>query len=169
MNDFNKNGYAENSIKSDSDFSEISTDGIFSIKVTEDMGIRNILRSGLVEAQGKDGDKVPMFVSWPHWLDDGIVCLFARDLHSILADTVRNIVITINKDLETTEIGESINDQLPETVFEVSPDGDKISQETVSNNTYNTETISGQEVKVKENNGENILPSRSKIIKGSKF
>ena len=35
---------------------EILSDGIFTIKISEDMALRNALRSGLVEAQGSDTD-----------------------------------------------------------------------------------------------------------------
>lgn len=68
---------------------DIVSDGIFSIKVNEDMALRNALRRGLVEAQGKNTDKMPMLVSWPHWLEDGIVCMFAKDFHHILHQAVR--------------------------------------------------------------------------------
>ena len=68
---------------------DIVSDGIFSIKVSEDMALRNTLRSGLVEAQGKNTDKMPMLVSWPYWLEDGIVCMFAKDFHHILHQAVR--------------------------------------------------------------------------------
>ena len=68
---------------------DIVSDGIFSIKVSEDMALRNTLRSGMVEAQGKNTDKMPMLVSWPHWLEDGIVCMFAKDFHHILHQAVR--------------------------------------------------------------------------------
>jgi len=36
--------------------------------------------SGLVESQGRNSDKIPIFVSWPSWLEDGIVCIYAADL-----------------------------------------------------------------------------------------
>ena len=58
--------------------------GEFVIKISENMELRNILRSGLFEAQGSVQDKIPLFVSWPSWLDDGIVCLFASDFHELL-------------------------------------------------------------------------------------
>ena len=65
------------------------SDGLFTMKISEDMDLRNLLRAGLVEAQGKNRDLIPMLVSWPHWLEDGIVCLFAKDLHRILHDAVQ--------------------------------------------------------------------------------
>ena len=81
---------------------ETLSDGIFTIKISEDMALRNALRSGLVEAQGSDTDKIPMYVSWPHWLEDGIVCLFSRDLHYLLNKAVQEAVISFEK---TFEIG----------------------------------------------------------------
>ncbi len=75
----------------------ISTDGIFSIKVSEEMGLRNTLRAGLVEAQGKNTDKIPMYISWPHWLDDGIVCLFAKDFYQILNKAIEDTAIALGK------------------------------------------------------------------------
>ena len=77
-------------------FDDIKGDGLFAIKVSEDMALRNILRSGLVEALGKDTDKIPMFVSWPGWLDDGIVCLFAKDLHAVIHKVVMDTVLSLN-------------------------------------------------------------------------
>ena len=56
-------------------FPELFKDSQFSIKTSEEMVLRNLLRSGLVEAQGKDRNLIPLFVSWPHWLEDGIVCI----------------------------------------------------------------------------------------------
>ncbi len=73
---------------------ETLSDDMFSIKISQDMNIRNALRSGLVEAQGKDTDKMPMFVSWPGWLDDGIVCMFARDFREVLDRTVKDAAVS---------------------------------------------------------------------------
>ena len=83
---------------------EIPSDGIFAIKVSEDMKLRNIIRSGLVEAQGKDTDKIPMYVSWPHWLEDGIVCLFAKDFHQVLHKAVQDTAITLGKTFEVKDL-----------------------------------------------------------------
>ncbi|MCE5252149.1 hypothetical protein LLG96_18260 [bacterium] len=66
------------------------TNDMFTITVSENMEIRNILRSGLVEAQGHEPDKIPLFVSWPSWLEDGIVCIYASDLHELLGRAVRD-------------------------------------------------------------------------------
>lgn len=168
MSEFSGNGHVDESVKSDTDFTEISTDGIFSIKVSEDMRIRNILRNGLVEAQGKNGEKIPMFVSWPHWLDDGIVCLFARDLHAVLADTVHNTVLTINKDLEYPDFGENNN-------FGASEDGavlsdiDEFIPESDLNESFRTKMEFGEDEQAENSIGDTIPTSRSKIIKGNKF
>jgi len=71
------------------------TDDRFSVKVSDNMEIRNALRAGLVEAQGKNADKIPLFVSWPEWLEDGIVCLYARDLRQLLREVVRETAETL--------------------------------------------------------------------------
>jgi len=128
MNDFD-NGFDNDA--EESAIPESSTDGIFSIKVSEDMGIRNFLRSGLVEAQGKDTDKIPLFVSWPNWLDDGIVCMFARDLHALLAETVKTTAINLNREFEEANIGdESINDDSFKSLIEDAAErGDNYSSE----------------------------------------
>jgi hypothetical protein len=65
-------------------------DSRFAVKISESMDLRNQLRSGLVEAQGRDADRIPLFVSWPEWLEDGIVCLYDRDLHELLRSAVRD-------------------------------------------------------------------------------
>ena len=81
----------------------IPTDDRFAVKVTDNMEIRNLLRSGLVEALGRDSDKIPLFVSWPEWLDDGIVCLYARDLKQLLQETVRETAGTLRTFIEEPE------------------------------------------------------------------
>lgn len=78
----------------------IPTDDRFAVNVSESMEIRNILRAGLVEAQGRDTDKIPLFVSWPEWLEDGIVCLYARDLRQLLLETVRETAGNLGKIIE---------------------------------------------------------------------
>lgn len=82
------------------DTQELLNDGIFSIKVSEDMTLRNNLRRGLVEAQGKNLDRMPLFVSWPNWLDDGIVCLYAKDLHQLLHDTIQQTALAFRNEFE---------------------------------------------------------------------
>jgi hypothetical protein len=71
-------------------FDNIPFDDRFTVKVSANMEVRNVLRSGLVDAQGHEPEKIPLFVSWPEWLDDGIVCLYARDLHELLRSAVRD-------------------------------------------------------------------------------
>jgi hypothetical protein len=78
----------------------IPTDDRFAVNVSESMEIRNILRAGLVEAQGRDSEKIPLFVSWPNWLEDGIVCLYARDLRQLLLETVRDTAGKLGKIIE---------------------------------------------------------------------
>ena len=83
--------------------SPFPTDDRFTVRVTDDMQLRNVLRAGLVEAQGRDTDKIPLFVSWPEWLDDGIVCLYARDLHQLFREAVRETAQTLAKLSEEKE------------------------------------------------------------------
>jgi len=77
--------------------SKLPDDSMFSIKISESMEIRNSLRSGLFEAQGKDSNKIPLFVSWPSWLEDGIVCIYANDLHALLSKTVRDTASSFSR------------------------------------------------------------------------
>ena len=77
------------------------TNALFSIMVSEDMELRNQLRSGLIEAQDLDSSKMPLYVSWPSWLKDGVVCMYVSDLHTLLKETVRDAVAAI-----ATQIGE---------------------------------------------------------------
>ena len=70
-------------------------DALFAIKITEDMEIRNLLRSGLFEAQGNHPEKIPLYISWPSWLDDGIVCVFARDLRNMVRKAVRDTAVSL--------------------------------------------------------------------------
>ena len=79
---------------------DILDDGIFTMKISEDMSLRNTLRTGLVEAQGRDTEKIPMYVSWPHWLDDGIVCLYAKDFHTVLRDTIHTTASSVCENLD---------------------------------------------------------------------
>ena len=67
----------------------IPHDDMFTVNYSDSMEIRNILRSKLVQAQGHETEKIPLFVSWPGWLEDGIVCLYASDLREILRNAVR--------------------------------------------------------------------------------
>ena len=92
---------------------------LFSIKISESMEIRNILRSGLFDAQGKNSDTIPLFVSWPSWLEDGIVCMYAKDLHSLLRKTIRDTASSFSRLIEQPE-GVSLDEEKPEE-----PDIDK--------------------------------------------
>lgn len=136
--------------------SEITSDGIFAIKVSEDMKLRNALRSGLVEAQGRDTDKIPMYVSWPHWLEDGIVCLFAKDFHQVLHNAVQDTAITLGKTFEVKDLDiepvsfleeqnreiETLPEIESEEIKEESEDGTtiKAEQETEEENKKTTDT-----------------------------
>lgn len=88
------------------DAQKIPEDDIFSIHISESMGLRNQLRAGLVEAQGKETDKIPMFVSWPEWLDDGIICMYVSDFQGVLRNAVRDTVLTLCEDDEEPEKAE---------------------------------------------------------------
>ena len=77
--------------------SKLPDDSLFSIKISDSMEIRNTLRSGLFEAQGKDSNKIPLFVSWPSWLEDGIVCIYANDLRALLTKTVRDTASSFSR------------------------------------------------------------------------
>jgi hypothetical protein len=79
----------------------IPSDDCFAVKISESMDLRNILRAALVEAQGHDTDRIPILVSWPEWLEDGIVCLYARDLHQLLRNTVRETATVLGKVVES--------------------------------------------------------------------
>ena len=81
----------------------IEFDDRFAIKTSDNMELRNLLRSGLVDAQGPDSDKIPLFVSWPEWLEHGIVCLYSRDLHMLLKNTVRETADALAEFIEGGE------------------------------------------------------------------
>lgn len=82
---------------SDTPQAPFPTDDRFAVSVSDNMEIRNLLRAGLVEAQGKNAEKIPLFVSWPEWLEDGIVCLYAGDLHQLLRETVQETAQSLAK------------------------------------------------------------------------
>ena len=134
---------SESSREHEDVFADITGDGIFTIKISEDMVIRNMLRSGLVDAQGKDMDKIPLFVSWPNWLDDGIVCLFAKDLHEVLHKAVKDMVISLNKILGMEEL--NIESEVPaeEKDYEVET-VPEIESETAEEDTVEAEQEAGQ-------------------------
>ena len=113
---------------------ESLSDGIFTIKISEDMALRNALRSGLVEAQGSDTEKMPLYVSWPHWLEDGIVCLFAKDLHYLLNKTVQDTAISFGKTFKI-----EVENSVPDTIIEEQKGGMK-SPAHPGNDTENVES-----------------------------
>ena len=77
-------------------------DESFIIEVSNDMELRNILRKGLVKAQDKDTEKIPLLISWPEWLEDGIVCLYARDFYNVLSSAIRDTAVAISAIIETS-------------------------------------------------------------------
>ena len=79
----------------------IPSDDSFAVKISESMELRNILRAALVEAQGRETDKISLLVSWPEWLEDGIVCFYARDLHQLLRNTIRETATVLGKVVES--------------------------------------------------------------------
>lgn len=167
--DKSENNNNKNSVQGRPDESGILSDGIFSMKVSEDMGIRNILRSGLVEAQGKDSEKIPMFVSWPNWLDDGIVCMFARDFHNILGDTVRNTVISINKELDNSEYVDDEEDFTSEPSFEPLSGINELSGSSYSEGDSADKTNPDVDIKKMPSAGTVLQATSSKIIKNGKY
>ena len=82
---------------------KIPESSMFSLKISESMELRNTLRSGLFEAQGKNSDKIPLFVSWPPWLEDGIVCMYAKDLHTLLSSTIQDTASSFSRLIEQPE------------------------------------------------------------------
>lgn len=87
-------------------FPETFKDSQFSIKISEDMVLRNLLRTGLVEAQGKDGDLIPLYVSWPHWLEDGIVCMYVKDFHKVIYDAVKEMAMVLENEFSNGNLGQ---------------------------------------------------------------
>ena len=90
---------------------KIPDDESFTIEISNDMEIRNMLRTGLVTAQGKGTDKIPLFVSWPEWLEDGIVCLYARDFYNVLSSAIRDTAVAISTIIETSGVTEHSADK----------------------------------------------------------
>jgi len=78
-------------------FLKIPEDENFTIHISDNMELRNKLRSGLVKAQQKDTDKIPLLVSWPEWLEDGIICIYARDFRTILRKAVRDTALSFER------------------------------------------------------------------------
>jgi len=78
-------------------------DDNFTYNISNSMKLRNTLRSGLVEAQGREAEKIPVLVSWPEWLEDGIVCLYVRDFHRMLKKAVSETAMSFVKVIEQSE------------------------------------------------------------------
>ena len=95
------------------DSSQQSDGNEFSIKISENMEIRSLLRTGLLESQGADSDKIPIFVSWPPWLKDGIVCMYAKDLHALLRNTITDTAKPFIKLIEQPG-EEDVFEEIPE-------------------------------------------------------
>ena len=72
-----------------------SGNDLLAINITESMNLRNQLRTGLLKAQQQDTGKIPVLVSWPPWLEDGIVCMFAGDFMEIIHRAVRETAIDV--------------------------------------------------------------------------
>lgn len=119
-------------------FPEVPKDDIFTIHVSNTMEIRNRLRAGLVKAQGKDTNKIPMFVSWPEWLEDGIVCLYARDFYKVLQNTVHEMALSLAGIIEGSD----------KTI----EGGNKEEQTQVASDTQFTETDLSLESDISQNN-----------------
>ena len=122
------------------------TNALFSITVSEDMELRNQLRSGLIEAQDLDSSKMPLYVSWPSWLKDGVVCMYVSDLHTLLKKTVRDAVAAVatqvgeqadiipGYDEEVTTSMDEYNDNAATQLADTEPTG-KPEQESLSSDT----------------------------------
>lgn len=71
------------------------SDAPFTFHLSEDMETRSLLRTGLVKAQQLDTGKVPVFVSWPSWLEDGIICMFAKDFTAVVERAVQETALRV--------------------------------------------------------------------------
>ena len=107
---------AENGRDDTKSFPDRITDGQFSIKITEDMTLRNLLRSGLVEAQGKEQNLIPLYVSWPHWLKDGIICMYASDFQRVLDDAIKDMALTVKEVFAAEPQGKSADQPVGEHI-----------------------------------------------------
>ncbi len=85
-------------------------DELFALAISENMELRNFLRSGLVEAQGRGADKIPLFVSWPRWLEDGIICMYAKDFRHIMSSIVTETANTVLADEDNEAVQEILQD-----------------------------------------------------------
>ncbi len=88
-----------------SDTDSIPQDDFFVVHVNESMELRNQLRSGLVEAQQKDTARMPLMVSWPKWLEDGIVCLYLSDFKDIIGRVVNGTAQAVLNGEDGSDVG----------------------------------------------------------------
>ena len=93
----------DDAIKQQNTSKKTPKDDNFTYNISNSMKLRNMLRSGLVEAQGRETEKIPLLVSWPEWLEDGIVCLYVRDFHRILKKAVGETAMSFVKFIEEPE------------------------------------------------------------------
>jgi len=106
----------------DNETGDVFKDDTFAIHVSKNMEIRNALRSGILEASRQDSGKIPLFVSWPEWLDDGIICMYAKDFREFVRNCTKEATeelgtavasVTIEKTVR--EVAESKKNALPES------------------------------------------------------
>ena len=89
---------------------------LITIHISDSMKLRNQLRSGLLEAQRQDTGKMPVLVSWPPWLEDGIVCMFAGDFLEIIHRAIRETSLNIG-DIDPSTVDPSILEPVRRTVM----------------------------------------------------
>ena len=75
----------------------------FSIELTEDIPLRKILKEGLKQASDKNKEKMPMLYCRPMWMEEGIVCLWARDLNRFLAEKCEELSREFMRTLDELE------------------------------------------------------------------
>ncbi len=92
------------------------SDAPFTIHLSEDMETRNLLRAGLVKAQQLDAGKVPVFVSWPSWLEDGIICMFAKDFAAVVERAVQETAIRVGN-LDPGSVSAAVVQPLKRTIM----------------------------------------------------
>lgn len=77
--------------KNEEDRVELPDNPDFAIELNEDITLRRILREGLKSAAEKNKEKIPLLYCRPLWMEEGIVCLWARDLNRFLAEKGENL------------------------------------------------------------------------------
>ena len=130
---------------------KIPDDDSFTIHISNSMAIRNKLRAGLVQAQGKDTEKIPMFVSWPEWLEDGIVCLYARDFHHVLCSAIHETAVSLGGIYEKAEKGKEADIAVEQAQDIYHNDNEKTE---VSTDQDTADTAVGQKNAMDKDNGE---------------